>query len=117
MPQWNGVVVAAQGAPNPATAEEVVMANFIAAVWAGPAGFPGAVKIVKHNKTREIKIPVAAGAPVHGIQIEDRLDFMHPIKMNANFCSILLPAVPRGTPAGALAPLPTNVCSVFFAAS
>jgi hypothetical protein len=95
-----------------ATAEEVVMAKFIDTLGRNvPAG---AMVWTENNGTRKIRIPVKNS---YKIKVKEKKENL---VRNAIYCMIMLPAVPPippGTPAGALAPPPTNVCSVFFAAS
>jgi hypothetical protein len=116
LPFFNGVSVAPVTGLNPATAEEVVMANFIATLI--PHAMPGApshvpilpgaiVEVKPKSYSREIRIPVPTGS----IQIQEE---RAPTPVDAKFCSIFLPAVPAGVPPGTLAPPPANVCTLYF---
>jgi hypothetical protein len=125
LPFFNGAAVLAVAGPHPATAEEVVMANFIATlVPAPPPALPvlptgTEVQIKTGSLSREIRIPVPIG-PVgmvvpgvprarRQVQIRRR----DGVAVDANYCSIVLPAVPGGFLPGA-APAPTNVCTLYF---
>jgi hypothetical protein len=104
LPRFNGVLVAAVDSPHPATAEEVVMARFIASL-APPGGgnpvVPGNAEIrTKSGGSREVRILVPRGQ----VQVADRYGAGGP----ARYCLIMLPA-PAATP-------PTNVCTLFFGA-
>jgi hypothetical protein len=118
LPFFYGARVVPIAGPNPATAEEVVMANFIATLLISPV--PGVPPVpvlpaetlvrVNANHSREIRIPVSGK---YGIRIQKGV--LEPI--DANFCSIFLPEVlplPAGAPPGALAPPPANICTIYF---
>lgn len=117
LPFFNGVPVTAIPGPPLITAEEVVMANFIATLI--PFTLPGAplpipvlpakamVNVKPKNHSREIRIPI----PVGSVQIQ-KMGTSTPV--DAKFCSIFLPAVLTGIPPGTLAPPPANVCTLYF---
>jgi hypothetical protein len=126
LPFFNGVPLASVAGPNPITAEEVVMANFIATIPPFPPVVPLAMaqRRIKRGDVREILIPVPLcpvgmapilriPAPVKQIQVEKP----DGTQADAQYCSIMLPKelpVPAGAQPGTLAPPPPNVCTLYF---